>query len=332
MKKFLLSFLLICCTLNAGIPVQGDYHGPTEQLIKRDSWKKIEKELKSIKIPLALVPYFNEIAAGETWGHIGYHAANQGFRVYQDVIRITIEEILGIPVRDTFHFLRVPGDQDLNLDSINDFYAYWGKFDNKNSTRAKQLLSMNFGIYSNYDLKGSCSLYLFVKNKSKRNIDYAHQLAPFYKNLGMNTNELNRLFDIGRKWLDEDSGILLRLYENSHLTDKKHEAYNFADYQCYTAEKGGYAYGSSLISTQYGKMMTDSYVSHKVNIAPQLRLLVNNHYTLNPYSHLSIERFDLYDSETIASYETELRKAIRKLKFDAAKAEKFRDRLLKSWL
>lgn len=333
MRKFLLLaaiFFNLC--LNAGIPVKETYYGPTEQLIKRESWKKIEKELLSIKIPRKLFPYFNQIANEEDWGHIGYHGATQDFRVYQDIIRLTIEEIVGIPIRSDFQFLRVPGDKDLNLNTMDAFREHWGnKIDNKSDLRAKQLLSMNYAIYSNFDQKGSCSVALFVKDKSKSDINYSKQLRPFYQALGISTSALDQLFKIAHKHLDGDGGILLRLLENSHLSDSKGEAYNFADIQSYPCRRGGYPWSKSLISTEFDKIMSNAYVSRKASIAPQLRLLLNNQYTLNPFSHLSVERWDLYDAETIQLYEEELRSFIRDLEFDSAKVEKYRETLLQNW-
>jgi hypothetical protein len=115
MKRFLLLILFFQASLTAGIPVQDKYLGPTEQLVKRESWNTIQKNLNKIKIPNDLIPFFDTIASNENWGHIGYHGATQDYRIYQDIIRLTVEEILGIPIRKDFQFLRIPGDSDLNL-------------------------------------------------------------------------------------------------------------------------------------------------------------------------------------------------------------------------
>lgn len=332
MKRLLLLILLFCSSLTAGIPVQEQYFGPTEQLVKREGWKTIEKELTKIKISKNMHPFFNSIAEQESWGHIGYHGATQDYRVYQDIIRLTIEEILGIPVRDDFHFLRIPGDPDLHLDDVEEFYNYWGDdVDNKSKKRAKQLLSLNYGIYSNFDQKGSCSIHLFVKDLSKSEIDYCKYLTPFYNELGISSKSLTTLFNIAHKWLKGDSGILLRLSENSHLSDPYEEAYNYADRQCYPAKRGGYRYGSRLISEEFECLMSNQYLDKKAKIAPQLRILVNNRNTLNPFSHLSVQRWDLYDSDRTRLYESEMREFIKELKSDPLKVEKYREKLMQMW-
>ncbi|MGA8163497.1 MAG: hypothetical protein WB791_00540 [Waddliaceae bacterium] len=53
-----------------------------------------------------------------------------------------------------------------------------------------------------------------------------------------------------------------------------------------------------------------------MKIAPQLRLLLNNRYTLNPYSHLVVNRWDFYDPEKIVPCENEMREFIRNLDAD----------------
>jgi hypothetical protein len=334
MNKILFCFLLVfSACLSAGIPVDGQYPSPTKKLIERESWQKISRAIKKMSIPNELIPLFNDIADQENWGHIGYHGANQGYRIYQDIIRFTVEEILGIDVPDNFHFFRIPGDDELNLNSMDEFIAYWGKkkVDNKSSKRAKQLLSLNFGIYSNFDQKGSCSISLFVKDKSKTKINYAKTLEPFYASLGIKKSELAALFSVARKWLDEDGGILLQISENSYLTDPNYEAYNFADGQCYPAKRGGHRFGTWPISNHYDRMMADAYLDKKVDIAPQLRLLINNRYTLNPFSHLQVSRWDLYNTETILQYEEEMRENIRNIKYDIQKAEEYREKLFELW-
>lgn len=334
MKKFTIAILLLTsAVLSAGIPIDMEYRGPTEQLIKRESWERIESKLNRMKVPSDLIPYFNSISAQETWGHIGYHGTNQRFRIYQDIIRFTVEEILSIPVRDDFHFVRIPGDPELNLKTREEFFEYWGKkIDNKSELRAKQLLSLNFGIYSNFDVEGSCSVNFFVRDFSKTKIDYEKFLTPFYKKLGISPKALNDLFAIGEKWLDEEAGILLQFSENSHLTDPYQEAFNLADKLCYPSKKGGFLHGSSQISVHYGRILSDVYVNSDVDIAPQIRLVISNQVSLNPFSQLTVRRWDHYNAETIRDYEAEMREYIRNLSYNKDNVQEYREKLLKTWL
>ena len=279
---------------------------------------------------MQLVPFFEEVASKEDWGHVGYHGSNQAYRIYQDIIRFVLEEVVAIPVRQDFHFLRIPGDIDLNLNSIDEFYAFWGKWDNK-GLRGKQLLSLNFGIYSNFDDKGSCSLNLFVKDSSKSQVNYTAHLTPLFVKLGLPSTAPAKLMAIGKKWLDDEGGILLRISERSHIDHPKHEVYTLIDEQGYPAKKGGSRYGDYPLSNHYDRIMTSLYLQKKLDIAPQFRLLINNRYTLNPFSQYDVERYDLYDPALIAGYEAEMRTYVRTLLFDAKKVEKYKSDLLQLW-
>jgi hypothetical protein len=329
-KTLLLCSILFFSPLIASCPMTVDFKKPTEQLIRRDSWSKIEKHLDSMKIASEYHHLFNSIAENEDWGHIGYHGANQDFRIYQDIIRLVVDQILQIPIREDFHFLRIPGDIDLNLNTVQEFHDYWGKLDNKGE-KGKQLLSFNLGIYANHDVKGSCSIHLFIHDKSKNDINYIKQLTPFFKTLGLDPSSLRNLFDIAHQRLFHDGGILLKIAENSHLSNPDHLAYNYADDLCYPAKQGGHPYGNYSFSNHIERMLTDQYLKHKLDIAPQYRLLINNKIVLNPFSVIEIKRWDLYDSETIKLYENEMRQAISSLKYDPEKAAAFRHYLLEIW-
>ncbi len=336
MKQFFTSILLsLNLILQAGIPLTNNYFGPTESLILRETWEKIESSLATQNVPIEMIPLFDKIAKKEDWGHIGYHGSTQEFRFFQDVIRFTIEEILAIKIKKNFHFLRIPGDSDLNLDTIKEFVNYWGEdnVNNRDSIRSKQLLSLNFGIYSNFKSKGSCSVKLFANDKSSKPINYINQLIPFYEKMGIKNNEaeLKKLHKIFSKCINSDSGIMLQFSENSHLSCSPKEAYNFADKLCYPAKSGGYRYDEKLISAHFKRAMSEDYMNNVADISDQIRLLINNKHTLNPLSHLSIQRWDLVDGQTVESYEKEMRQNIRKLTFDNKKVVKYHDSLMKEW-
>lgn len=336
MKSFLATifFIFNLTLLQAGIPTHTmEYCGPTEMLLARESREKVESYLLKLKIPTDLLSFLDSIAAEETWGHIGYHGATHSFRFYQDVIKFTIEEILAIPIRDDFHFLRVPGDPDLNLNSVESFIKFWGdeQVDNRDELRAKQLLSMNYSIFSNFQRPGSCSASLFARDRSAAQIDYAKELEPFYANLGIKAEKLQKLLKIYENWLTDTGGLLLQISEDSHIKDSNQEAYNFADKQCYPALRGGFRYDDQLISEHYRMAMTADYVNKAVNISDQLRLLLNTEKTLNPYSHLKIKRWDLQDPKKIEAYEAAMRKAIKNFKYDTKKVLKYRMLLTRKW-
>lgn len=336
MKKFLTNTVFIFNTilLNAGILTSTiEYYGPTEMLLARETREKVESFLIKQQVPPDLLSFLDAIAAEEDWGHIGYHGTNHRFRFYQDVIKFTLQEILAIPIPKDFHFLRVPGDEDLNLKSVAQFIEFWGddQVDNRDTIRSKQLLSLNYSIYSNFEIRGSCSASLFARDTSATQIDYAKELEPFYESLGINIKKLQKLQAVYDKWLVDSGGLLLQISEDSHLYNTQGEAYNFADKQCYPAIRGGFRYDDHLISHHYQNVMTSDYINKVVDISDQLRLLLNTRHTLNPYSNLRIKRWDLEDQKKIKAYETAMREMIRGFKFDRKKASNYRQMLMRKW-
>lgn len=329
-KSILFVLLSSFSIINASIPMHDHFKGPTEQLVKRESWGHIESKLHKMKISSQYFPLFETISSDEDWGHIGYHGAAQGYRIYQDIIKMVVEEVLQIPVREDFQFLRIPGDSDLNLNSIDEFADFWGKLNN-HGKKGKQLLSLNFGIYSNFDVPGSSSLNFFVHDYSKGHISLINELKPFFEQVGLNPSAVSQLFNLASNRLSDEGGVLLKISETSHLTNPNHKAYNHADILCYPCKRGGYAYGHSSFSNHMSRLMTSQYTEGDIDIAPQFRLLINNKVVLNPYSDFHIMRWDLYDTETIANYEKELRAAIKKLKSNPAKADAYRNKLLNLW-
>lgn len=332
MLKFLAVIILMSSQLLAGIDLYSEYRSPTSQLLKREKLSTIEKAVLELGIKQELFPYFHLIGKKETWGHLGYHGAEQGYRIYQDIIKEVVQNILEIPVKDDFHFLRVPADQELNLNTIDEFCDFWGnELDNRSNTRGKQLLSLNFSVWSNFDNPGSFSLGLFVNNLSKSDVPYQAALTPLFLKLGIDPNEISPLFEVGDRHLKGSGGILLQISENSHLVERTAEAYCFADTQAYSCIKKGFPSGRYPWSHHLMRIMSDDYVSKKIDPAPQFRLLINNRYTLNPFSYYTIRRYDLHPTKIIAAYKTELKEKIRKLSFNQEMRDSFRSELIRLW-
>jgi hypothetical protein len=120
----------------------------------------------------------------------------------------------------------------------------------------------------------------------------------------------------------------MQISENS---DQYDEVYDLIDLICYPSKKGGFPHGTLPISSHYERILSESYVQSDVDVAPQLRLLISNRYTLNPYGALVVRRWDLYDAATISGYEDEMRQYIRNMHYDADKAQIYKQNLLELW-
>jgi hypothetical protein len=77
--------------------------------------------------------------------------------------------------------------------------------------------------------------------------------------------------------------------------------------------------------------MTEDYINKEKNISDQLRLVLNNQHTLNPYSHLKIKRWDQEKPREVTKYEKAMRAAIRDLQYSKKKWRKYNKYLLTTW-
>ena len=94
---------------------------------------------------------------------------------------------------------------------------------------------------------------------------------------------------------------------------------------CYAAIPGG-------VPQNIDKKMSELYLgNHPQSFTAQFRLVINNSYVLNPYSPLSIKRYERNDPALVKEYETRLLDAIRKLPYDQVKAKQYRQLLLNLW-
>ena len=82
---------------------------PTQRHLELHSFEKINENLKP-KMQ-EKVPQFLEIANQEDEEtFFGYHGMSQNNRLFQDILKGVFEEVLEIPMRDDFYFLRIPGE------------------------------------------------------------------------------------------------------------------------------------------------------------------------------------------------------------------------------
>ena len=72
---------------------------PSERYLISHPLAKIKPHYKVYGVTPEHVKVFDTAIAAEKDGFFGYHGARKEFRIYQDIIRFGIEEILGIPIK-----------------------------------------------------------------------------------------------------------------------------------------------------------------------------------------------------------------------------------------
>lgn len=288
---------------------------PTQRYLITHPLSQIKPFFKSYGVNGEHVKIFKKAIEEEKYGFFGYHGGRKEFRIFQDMIRFGIEEILGIPIRPDFHFLRVPGDPQLNTRSAAEFlkkHSY--NINDDLHAIGKELLSMNIALYENHTARYQSTVFFFVNNHNYAQHDYENKLATFFQRLGVDPVYVHEAFEMARTKL-ANSGFLMQFFDTAD--------YQVVNEQSYLSHNTGKYYSSQPIS----ELILDT----SRTAFPQFRLLMNNHYTLNPNSSLSMKRYSLNGPEVEKEYEDAMRAYFQTLPVDVYQKEAFKAELLSLW-
>lgn len=90
---------------------------PTTRYLERHPIEKLIEYFDEDDYPISQhLPFFNEIIAQEDdSGFFGYHASTINFRIFQDILRVTQEEVFDQKLPENFYYFRIPGDPLFDL-------------------------------------------------------------------------------------------------------------------------------------------------------------------------------------------------------------------------
>lgn len=310
-------FLVICCCLNNLVWVEEIWVPPTQRYLSQNSLEEVKYNLRLDNVTLEHKPIFDKAIAQETLGFFGYYAASNEFRVYQDLIRITFEEILLISVPDDFHFLAVPLYPERTINDLEEVVlnAFEGNLKIQNLT--KQFLPFNPSLYANHKTIGFCPAKNFSLGALHTNFQDLYWL---FEKLDLDFQIIERAFSIGKQHIGDENRVLLQLFDLSHENGR--QAYEIIDRNSYPAWPSGYPFQNRAFS-DYALNIIYEY-------PPQFFLLLND-AILNPNLPLVIKRYTKIQPSKIKAYEQELKDLIRSSPFDQLKRDALRQNLLHTW-
>lgn len=291
-------------------------HGdsPTERYLSTHPINHIKPYMKQLGVTEEHVYVLKDAISNESEGFFGYHGTTREFRIYQDIIRFALEEVLGITIRKDFHFLRIPGDPALDLLSAKDYLNRYESDtlpDDVNESRF--YVSINIAIYENFYFPELCSITGFMKAVNHNMFE--KNLVPFFKKLGLDPKHIKTAFEIARSKI-QNKGVLLQFFDTSHfqLVDE-------------------FAYCSLFNGSPYlnGKNPSQFILNPQQTAFPHLRLVINNYDILNPNSSLKIKRYDLDNEYVRKAYEDALRKYLKSLPVNKTNAEEYKAELRSLW-
>jgi hypothetical protein len=339
MRSILYKLFLLLCVSKAiliaepsissiEIPMRAEivYKAPTERFNQFYNYDNILNTLRSKGMSLQHRNFFEHIIPHEEFGFFGYHSSTQGFRIFQDIIRIVLEDICKLDIKKDFYFLRVPGGNSLNRQSSEQFLKDYPTVNDSLKDQQEQLLSMNYALFGNFENFGECTVSFFTENKTAWSVVFQSKLISLFDSLGLPTYVITELFELGKPLMTANNGVLFQLFDLSHH-NPFHKPYQLVDQMCYTARAR-----SAGTPDPIQKKLSELYFGEGPQaFTAQFRLVINNSHILNPYSPLTFKRYERTDPQIVNEYETKLREAIRKLPYDQTKAKQYRQLLLTLW-
>lgn len=296
------------------------YSSPSQRFNHSTSLSSVEYKLNYYGATENNKSMFKQMMGNEKSGFIGYHAGCSDYRIFQDVIKIAIEEYLGIPIRHDFQFLRTPGIADFSFESADAFVAKHPTYHDDQAPIKKHILSINIPLYNSWFADWDFSPRYFLQNKPWTHVYFETELSPFFKKIGIDTKHIGEIFQLARQYVPQNKGMILQFFDRSHNVGLI--PYAFLDEQAFVGTSG------SKIPDQ---IPSDLYLNSSSTRFPQLRMVMNNTSTLNPNSPLSMIRYQTMTPANEDLYEETLREFMRSVPYNAKKAESFRNELLKYW-
>lgn len=313
---------------NFDVPSQESesYRSPTLRYLELNPRDNVMAKLKKQSIQLRQQDFYDRLIKQEEEGHIGYHAASHPFRVFQDIIRMVLEEVLELEFKKDFYFFRLPGDASVfNYADSQTFLSYFHPVNDNEPQQRDQLISVNFTLFSNYNQKYECTPVFFEKAISYKPPDFKDKIALLFEFVGMSPEHIGDLFELGKMIEHPDAGTMFQLFDLSYQHPNLYYAYQILDESGYACIKKGVPLEpQTLLSELYHGKSGSHFLD-------QYRLVVNYRYILNPYSGLTIRRYDLNSRSVVKKYEQNMRTLIRSIPYDPIKAQMFKKYLLEMW-
>lgn len=313
--RFLL-LTLICITLFASKAVAGgEFEAPTKRYLAMVSVDEIKYHLKMKHVGLDYRELFEKAIANEQIGFMGYHGDSIDLLIYQDIIRVICEEILGVPIRKDFHFLSIPLTPSHHFEVPEELVQEFTSKRYYSDKILKSTFPLNFVIYANHNRCGLNSVENFTKNRTAVHDYYSETLISFFERLGLAPNLVNDLFQIAYAHLDSKSGVLLQVFDGSTVP------YAFANQTCYSSYPNGFIAENQQIS--------DYMLDNQLRDFPhELRLLLNAKMNLNPNSPLIIKRYTKIQPSKLKAWEQDLRTLVCSAAHDPEKVDIYKNALI----
>jgi len=312
-SKYSICFLCMCALfISQAYSLEPWTKSPTERYVDSYPLEEIKYSLRLDNVTFENRPLYDKAVEQEAFGFVGYCGASGNFRVYQDLIRMVFEEVLGVSIPPDFHFLAVPLYPQRTVKNLDDIAkAYFEKNSNPYAV-VNGLFPMNISLYSSHNRLGYCPLKDFFLGIERNKMEDLYWLFDY---LEIDSGIIDQAVAVAKESFGAEFRVLLQFFDNGL------ESYDFIDTQCYSAWPNGHPFKNQALS---------DYVCGR-EFPPQFFLLLDERGVLNPNAPFVIKRHAKVQSSKIKAYEGHVRGLIKAAMFNVEKCDAYRKELKQIW-
>lgn len=303
--------------LLASIPLEG-FYPPTKAQVELDGLENIKYNLKAKGTGLTYRELFDKAIPQEECGFFGYHGDSLDFLVYQDIIRVALEELTGISIRKDFHFLAPPLSDETSPKSLEELSLLFTREGYSARKVQEATFPLNFSLYSNHNRSGWNSLKRFSSPQNTVREHLIKKLSLFFETAGLSPDLPETLFALSSEYLDRKAGVLLQFFDGSA------NPYAFADQFSFAARPNGFIAENRKIHEYF-------LMDNGGSFPQEVRLLLTTSLALNPHAPLIIKRYTKNQPGKLKLWEQELRKRLQASAVDQEKLSVFKENLEAAW-
>ena len=209
-------------------------------------------------------------------------------------------------------------------------YTYFSPLNDNMGTQQEMQISLNISLLGNYRNLGECSLAVLLNNHSISFGDSqtTESLELFFESIGLDPSLVKLMEEEGIRVIaqaEHFSGCLLQLFDESVLQGK--QVMDLVDQNTFVS----LAHGVLLSQLTPSKLIQGHYSIKKNSQDLQLRLVMNNKTTLNPFSTLRMIRHDELSAEDSEKIITRMKQVLRNSEKDQNKLQEYKKTLEEQW-
>jgi len=190
----------------------------------------------------------------------------------------------------------------------------------------KLLVCMNVPMFGNYFRWDESSVLIFLNGFTIESGDnyVKTELKKFFKEIGIPETVVSELFTLAQEELYKNHVYNGCIYQ---FVDLNHDSYQLSNTYSYVSRD----FGIPVQNLKPYDLISGSYPIHQKGIDLQLRLVMSNYTTLNPYSSLRIMRYDTLDQAVSQEIISKMKNRLRKEGQDLPKIQYYREKMQRIW-